>query len=176
MSSRFGTLRRLAALAVGLVPGVSCESESSSPRSEPAPAAVGPRFERFGAALSPGSLVGLDDVLAEPSRHSGKTVLVEGHVRRACTKKGCWMELAAGSDPSAKGCRVTFRDYGFFVPTDSAGSRARVEAVVETVTLKPSHVRHLEEEGATFASKAPDGSAEEVRLVATGVELTRPGS
>ncbi len=83
------------------------------------------------------------------------------------------MELGDSQDPAAPGCRVTFKDYGFFVPTDSAGSKARVEANVETATLKPEMVAHLEQEGGHFPSKAADGSAQEVRLVATGVELWR---
>lgn len=138
-----------------------------------------PRVERFGAAIT-GSKGGterqgrLAEVLAEPAAHAGRTVLVEGHVRRACTRKGCWMELASSADPEAAGCRVTFKDYGFFVPTDSAGSRALVEARVEVETLDAAQVAHLEEEGAKFPGKQADGTAREVHLVATGVELTRP--
>jgi hypothetical protein len=117
--------------------------------------------------------VALADVLKAPDKFAEQSVLVEGEVRRACTRKGCWMELSEGQDPGAAGCRVTFKDYGFFVPTDSAGSKARVEAKVESKVLKPSLVTHMEEEGAKFAEKEPDGSAREVRLVATGVELWR---
>jgi hypothetical protein len=76
-------------------------------------------------------------------------------------------------DPSQPGCRVTFKDYAFFVPTNSQGSEAKVQGVVQVETVKPSHVRHLEEEGATFAKKEPDGSARELQLVASGVRLWR---
>ena len=68
---------------------------------------------------------------------------------------------------------MSFKDYGFFVPTDSAGARARVHGIVEVTTVKAGHVKHLEEEGATFSNKAADGTAQEVSLVATGVELRR---
>jgi len=34
-------------------------------------------------------------------------------------------------------------------------------------------VEHWESEGATFALKNPDGTAREIHLVATGVELQR---
>jgi hypothetical protein len=117
--------------------------------------------------------VALRDVLKSPDKYADQSVLVEGEVRRACTRKGCWMELGEGQDGATPGCRVTFKDYGFFVPTDSAGSKARVEAKVESKLIKPSMVTHLEEEGAKFGDKAPDGSAREVRLVATGVDLWR---
>lgn len=129
--------------------------------------------QTFGARLGTSAEAALADVLKSPDRFSAQTVMVEGEVRRACTRKGCWMELGEASDPATPGCRVTFKDYGFFVPTDSAGAKARVEAKVETKTIQPAMVRHLEEEGAKFTDKAPDGSAREVRLVATGVELWR---
>jgi hypothetical protein len=138
-----------------------------------APALPTREIQAFGAKLGNSPEVPLAQVLQSPSDYSGKTVRVEGHVRRACSAKGCWMELAPNAEPSAPGCRVTFKDYGFFVPTDSAGSSARVEAEVNLKRVLAAHVRHYEGEGATFASKHEDGSADEVRLIATGVELRR---
>jgi len=81
------------------------------------------------------------------------------------------MELAVSSDPKTPACRVTFKDYGFFVPTNAAGSEARLEGVMNVRRVEPGLVSHLEAEGANFAKKGADGSAEEVRFVATGVEL-----
>jgi hypothetical protein len=131
------------------------------------------RVERFGGAVSAAAGEAVAEVLRAPERFEGKDVVVTGHVRRACSRKGCWMELAQGADPKLPGCRVTFKDYGFFVPTDSAGARARVQAALSVTNVAARSVEHLEQEGATFANKAPDGSAREVRLVATGVELYR---
>lgn len=147
------------------------EPEPASSHKAAAPAAA--ERKTFGAPLGPSPVAALADVLAAPEKFVDKTVLVEGNVRSACTRKGCWMELSQGSEAGAPGCRVTFKDYGFFVPIDSAGSKARVEAKVESKLVKPSMVTHLEEEGAKFAAKEPDGSAREVRLVATGVEMWR---
>ena len=104
-----------------------------------------------------------------------------GPASPSCSKRTCARPArarAAGwSWPRAPtrqpGCRVTFKNYGFFVPTDSAGAQARVQGVVEVEKVNPSLVRHLEEEGAVFAHKDPDGSAREVRIVASGVELRR---
>jgi len=129
---------------------------------------------RHGAPIaSKAAPVAVSALLDKPAQYEGKTVLVEGTVRSACTRKGCWMELARGADKKTQGCRVTFKDYGFFVPTDSAGATARVEGVVAVRTVEAGEVAHLESEGAIFQSKAADGSAKEVRIVATGVELTR---
>jgi hypothetical protein len=140
----------------------------------PAPSAVSRKV--FGTPLGASPKARLADVLKAPDKFADQSVLVEGDVRRACTRRGCWMELSEASDPAAPGCRVTFKDYGFFVPTDSAGSKARVEARIESKLLKPELVAHMESEGAKFAEKDADGSAREVRLVASGVELWRETS
>ena len=125
-----------------------------------------------GEPLKGAQAVKLADVLAKPQAHDGKTVLLEGQVRKACERKGCWMELAASQDAKSPGVRVTFKDYGFFVPVDSAGSAARVEGVVKVAELSEARAKHYESEGA-MVPRGNDGKPREVQLVATGVELRR---
>ncbi len=129
--------------------------------------------QSFGKPLGTSPLVSLEKLLANPSEFHDKTVRVEGHVSRACSRKGCWMELAVDATERAARCRVTFENYGFFVPRDSAGSSARLEGRVQVTAVKPEAVKHYESEGAQFPNKGSDGSAQEVRLIATGVELER---
>jgi hypothetical protein len=126
----------------------------------------------YGAKVSAAQATPIAEVLAAPDGFAQKTMVVEGYVRAACSKKGCWMELAQSADPQAPGCRVTFKDYGFFVPTDSAGAMARVEGTAMVKTLSAGEADHYASEGAHF-NRRPDGTAREVRLVATGVELRR---
>lgn len=137
---------------------------------------AGPPKRLFGAPLGGAENVKLETVLTYPGRFAERSLIVEGYVRRACSKKGCWMELATSKDPRAPGCRVTFKDYGFFVPTDSAGATARLQGTAFLRRLDKKAVDHLEAEGATFASKTEDGTADEIRIEATGVELTRPAT
>ncbi len=155
--------------------GKAAEADCHHP---PAPAAAKPA-EDTGWKLTRGEpikkgvkAVKLADVLAKPQAHDGKTVLIEGQVRKACERKGCWMELAASGEDKAPGVRVTFKDYGFFVPLDSAGSQARVEGVVKVAELTESRAQHYESEGA-IVPRGTDGKPREVQLVATGVELRR---
>ena len=135
-----------------------------------APAA---KVEKFGQPLSGNAATPLSAVVKNPDAFAGKSVLVDGKVRAACTRKGCWMELAPGIDKGTQGCRVTFENYGFFVPTDSAGAAARVEGVLSIRSVSAAEVAHLESEGASFDHKDKDGGARELRMVATGVELRR---
>lgn len=114
--------------------------------------------------------VDMAKLLGSPEEYDGKTVALEAKVRKACTKKGCWMELAAGDE--GPGVRVTFKDYGFFVPLDSAGSTAKVEGTVKVAELTAEKAQHYEAEGASVP-KAKDGKHREVQLVALGVEMRR---
>ncbi len=149
-------------------PAVQEECPHPPPPAEAKPAA-GWTLTR-GEALKGAPAVKLSELLAKPQTHEGKTVRVEGQVRKACEKKGCWMELAEGA--KGAGVRVTFKDYGFFVPLDSAGSSARVEGLVKVTELSESMAKHYEAEGA-IVPRGTDGKPREVQLVATGVELRR---
>jgi Domain of unknown function (DUF4920) len=168
-------------LALGTAAGISGCSRRPTHAPAPAqptevkPSPAGEARKVYGAPLAAAEPIALATLLANPEPYRNQTVTIEGDVRKACTRKGCWMELAESTKDGAQGCRITFKDYGFFVPTDSAGARARVQGTVEVDTLSAAAVRHYEEEGAVFAGKRPDGTAPEVRLVASGVELWRSG-
>jgi hypothetical protein len=113
----------------------------------------------------------LADVLASPDKYSKDAVLVEGVIENVCQMKGCWMQLTP--EAGKAGIRVTFKDYGFFVPTDSKGMKARAAGLVTVKTLSKKEADHLEhEDGATLKRNA-DGTATEVAFVASGVELTK---
>lgn len=121
-----------------------------------------------GDALGDSPLVSLHDVMSDVDAYLDTTVIVEGAVTRVCQMKGCWMELAADNDSS--GVRVTFKDYGFFVPTDSQGQAARLEGVFETNLFSKADADHLIEEGVELI-RNPDGTATELSFVAAAVEL-----
>ena len=153
----------------------TAQAEATAQATGAAPAAppTNPSAKVYGAPLGSAPNEKLASVLGEPDRFAGKAVQVEGHVRRACTAMGCWMELAESGDEKAPGCRVIMKDHAFFVPTDSAGASARVEGTLSVRKIEAAQVAHMEGEGAKFDHKAADGSAEELRFVASGVELWR---
>jgi hypothetical protein len=112
----------------------------------------------------------LADVLANPDKYTTEAVVVDGVISNACTRKGCWMQLAPAAD--ANGVRVTFKDYGFFVPLDAKGMKARAEGVAVVKTLSKEEADHLAGEGAKLA-RNEDGTAREVSFIANGVELRK---
>lgn len=125
-----------------------------------------------GAALTKDAKsVSIATVLENPDAYTKDAVVVEGVIAANCTRKGCWMQLAPAAD-AKESVRVTFKDYGFFIPLDAKGMKARAEGVAVVKTLSKAEADHLEEEGAKLTRKA-DGSALEVSFVANGVELTK---
>ncbi|MBX3181569.1 MAG: DUF4920 domain-containing protein [Polyangiaceae bacterium] len=173
---RLGLLPAVAALALFTgCQGGAADTQAPAPSSSaPAPNALPAGYTLYGEPLAADvAPIKLATLLENPEGYEGKTVHVEADVRRACSRKGCWMELVEGTTEKPATCRVSFKDYGFFVPTDSQGAHAKLQGVVELKKLTPRFVQHLEEEGATFANKQPDGSATELALVATGVALKK---
>ena len=124
-----------------------------------------------GAAISKDTAtVPLAQVLARPADYTKAPVVIEGVVEAACQNKGCWMQIAP--EAGKPGLRVTFKDYGFFVPKDSKGMAARMEGVVAVKTLSKDEADHLSGEGAKL-NRNEDGTATEVSFVASGVELRK---
>ncbi|MGZ5441697.1 MAG: DUF4920 domain-containing protein [Thermoanaerobaculia bacterium] len=132
---------------------------------------AGETISRGAAIAKDAKSVPLATVLASPAEYTKTPVVVEGVVTNACERKGCWMQLQPAPDAD-QSVRVTFKDYGFFVPLDSKGMKARAEGVTTVKKLSKAEADHLEEEGAKL-KRNEDGSAVEVSFVANGVELTK---
>lgn len=64
---------------------------------------------------------------------------VEGTVESVCQMKGCWMKVKTGE---GQVMRVSFRDYGFFVPKDIVGKTVVLEGTAETAITPVSELRH----------------------------------
>src|SRR5215211_29256 len=112
--------------------------------------------------------VSFADALKEPQKYDGKTVVIEGVVRRVCQAEGCWVEI--GPKEGEGSVRVTF-DHKFSVPKDSAEMNFRAEGALKLKTLSRETVEHLVKEDGAKIKTNPDGTADEVTFLATGVEL-----
>jgi hypothetical protein len=125
---------------------------------------------KFGAPLGSSPKVALADLVKDPAAWSGKTVRTEGVVSAVCQGSGCWMTLKSGG----QSVRVTFKDYGFFVPMDSAGATAVMEGVFTAKTIPEATAKHYAEE--TPGGKPGDikGDQKELSFLASGVELAKP--
>lgn len=87
---------------------------------------------------------------------------VEGTVESVCKVKGCWMKVKTGDGQTM---RVTFKDYGFFVPKDIVGKTVVVEGMAENTVTPVADLRH-------FAQDAGKSKAEIEKITEPEKALT----
>jgi hypothetical protein len=130
-------------LMIALV-GFSCQPKStevsdSSAEEVNSETAAG----KFGADINDSGVVTLSELVAElesKDEFSGKVV---GEIKEVCSKKGCWMTIDL---PNGKSMRVTFKDYGFFVPLNSGGYPVIIEGVATKKVTEVETLRHYAED------------------------------
>ena len=94
-------------------------------------------FKSFGDSITTEGVISKEELLAKfETLKEGDTVEVKfrSEIKDVCQKKGCWMNMSLTED---KNTFVRFKDYGFFMPLNAAGSEAIVNGKafisVETV-------------------------------------------
>jgi len=150
-------------LAAGI--GGAVASDAPAPLRLSAPVTVTGDHETFGEPLpSSGPALTLATLLTEPEGHTGRELIIRTRVAQVCQKKGCFFIAQEG--PHA--VRVSFKDYGFFVPTDIGG---------RTVPLAGERMRHevSAERAAHYNADAGDADAVQpgmsYEIVATSVRV-----
>jgi len=104
-------------------------SKSEAATSPPATkVAAADKGVTLGAGVKLQESVAIDDLLADPLKHNGKTVRVEGMITDVCPKRGCWMNLA-GTKPGEK-LKFKVVDGEMVFPAESKGQWAVAEGVV----------------------------------------------
>jgi len=68
---------------------------------------------------------------------------VTGVVESVCKAAGCWMKVKTADGQTM---RVTFKDYGFFVPKDIAGKTVVFEGVAKVKTTSVAMLKHYAED------------------------------
>lgn len=102
------------------------------------------------------------------SDQSDGQVALKTTVAQVCQKKGCFF-IAQDDHYTA---RVTFRDYGFFIPTDSQGKQVVLLGDFSVETLSEEQAKHYAED----AGDHPDsvtGEQEEYSVVATSIMVPK---
>ena len=111
----------------------------------------------------------LSKALTTFEKIKGRNITLEGTVEKVCAKKGCWMTLKNNKET----IRVTFKDYGFFVPVKfqnkSIIAQGKLYQKVEEAELRQ---HYLEDEGASKEQiKKANKSVLTYHFVADGVML-----
>jgi hypothetical protein len=117
--------------------------------------------ETFGASLDESvPMVTLEELASDGGDYVER-------VSQVCQKKGCFFIAQEGSSVM----RISFKDYGFFVPTDISGKRVTFtgEVIAREVTVDEA-AHYAEDLGATDSVVAPGKVYE---IVATSVRVPR---
>lgn len=95
-------------------------------------------------------------------------VYLKTSIKSVCKKKGCFF-IATDGDLSA---RVTFKDYSFFIPTNSAGKDVIVRGMFNIKELTEDQAKHYAEDAGEDASEIK-GSQKEYSLIATSIKIPK---
>ena len=131
------------------------------------PVAVTESDEVFGAPLPASEhVLTLTELVADSEHYLGSEVVVNTQIVKVCQKKGCFF-IARDGDAVA---RVTFQNYGFFIPTDSGGKTVRLAGTFSRQTLTDEQAEHL---ASDLGEPATDIDPLQYAIVATSVRIPR---
>ena len=122
----------------------------------------------FGDAFDPSvkGMYNVSEMMTNTALHN-VPVNLQGTIHDVCQKKGCWMVLSDGENQM----RITFKDYGFFVPIDCSGKSVTVQGVVSVEEIPEDLAKHYAEESKGEDPDAIEGPQRVVTMVATGVQF-----
>ncbi len=130
------------------------------------------KFESFGEKINEKNALPASVLSEDPASLDKKNLKLEGEVESVCQMAGCWMKVKT---KEGKTVRVSFKDYGFFVPTDIAGKKVVFEGEPGTKVVSVSD----QQAAAKKAGKADDEIAKiteprtDLVFVANGVLVSK---
>ncbi|MBB1269698.1 DUF4920 domain-containing protein [Shewanella sp. SR44-3] len=113
--------------------------------------------DKFGEAVDLKKLIPVAELMASPSEHLQQAVTIEGTVVSVCTKRGCWMEIAA--QESSERLRVKVRDGDMVFPISARGKHAYATGMLTEIVLSPEQSRSYLENQAKKNQQVFDASA-----------------
>lgn len=122
--------------------------------------------EQYGAPISGDNPMSVDKAIELADQAFTDPILVKAEVTNVCQAKGCWLALKN----SEGDVRVTFEDYGFFVPPSLVGKTVLVEGAIEKKQLSLADSKHYVEDAGGDPATVTEAISE-YSLVASGVRV-----
>ena len=93
----------------------------------------------FGETIDTQDAIKASQIITTLADQSSMQTKVKGTVQEVCQMKGCWMTMDLGNEQSM---RITFKDYGFFVPKNSSGKKAVIQGELKKETTSVATLKH----------------------------------
>ena len=164
-SPRF--VQALLALAfIGVAPGLFAGESEVIRLSEPVE--VTETHEVFGSPLpDSGTPLSFADLMTDENKYLDQEVMVETRIAKVCQKKGCFFVAQEGASTA----RVTFKDYGFFIPTDSGGKNVVLLGTFSRKSVSKEQAEHYAADLGEKAAAEPEKF--EYSIVASAIKVPR---
>lgn len=155
-------------LLLASAPDADTRKEAGAPVRLSEPVVVTDEYETFGEPLpASGKVLSLAELLSGADEYLGQTVQVDTRIAQVCQKKGCFFIAQEGATTA----RVSFKDYGFFVPSDSSGKRVRLAGVLQRQNVSTGDAQHMNEDLGTADERIVPGPT--FSIVASAVRIPR---
>jgi Domain of unknown function (DUF4920) len=128
-------------------------------------------FNTYGEAISTDEALSMTKLNEQVEGKDSVTLTLKGTIEQTCEKKGCWMTV---QDEKGVATRVTFKNYGFFVPTEGAeGKEVVFSGVAKRKITDVATLRHFAEDAGKPQEEidAITEPKEEIEFVASGVVI-----
>ena len=156
----------LAITLIGIAPVLHAEQSEVKRLSEPVE--VTESYETFGSKLpESGDTLSLTELMKDKQKYLDKELMVETRIAKVCQKKGCFFVATEGPLTA----RVTFKDYGFFIPTDSGGKDVVLSGTFSRKSVSTEEAEHYSSDLGEKVAAAPEKF--EYSIVATAVRIPR---
>lgn len=126
------------------------------------------------SSITPDGAMNMTEFVKAIQGKDSMEVKLTATINQCCKKKGCWMTVDM---ENGEEMRVTFKDYGFFVPKNADGMKATFQgwAFVDTISVDMQK-HYLEDEGASKEEiDAITQAKAEWSFVANGVIINSNG-
>ena len=124
--------------------------------------------QTFGGEVpSEGEALTLKEAILSLGEDTDSFLKIEGQVTEVCQAKGCWMILVDGDTYA----RVTFENYGFFVPIETSMQRSVIYGQLSERTLSEEQAQHFAQDAGAKSTVELHGEIKEYSILARGVQL-----
>lgn len=122
---------------------LTCAAQKTDKKSKKATEQHSSNIIYRGKKITDAGAVAIADLVERMKSADRIETKVVANIVSVCQVKGCWMQVDLGNGELM---RVTFKDYGFFVPMDAVGKTVVMEGVASQKTTSVDMLRHYAED------------------------------